>query len=176
MKSNIGIFPVPALPGAKYPKILSGGPNNDYVIFKNTKYPEQAMELVKFLVSTKVQEMALDQGFGQLPDNAAYVAGPSLKTVDPVLAETYQYIRVQHYQLAEAFDNIMPGSIDSYWYQTNSGVFGGSLSPSVCGQEPRTTRAELPGHFEQLTIVPRQATFASWMPEARSADRVCLPL
>jgi raffinose/stachyose/melibiose transport system substrate-binding protein len=130
MKPNIGIFPVPALPGAKYPKILSGGPNNDYVIFKNTKYPEQAMDLVKYLVSTKVQEMALDQGFGQLPDNTAYVAGPSLKTVDPVLAETYQYIRVQHYQLAEAFDNIMPGSIDSYWYQTNSGVFGGSLSPS----------------------------------------------
>ena len=23
----------------------------------------------------------------------------------------------------------MPGSIDSYWYQTNNGVFSGSLSP-----------------------------------------------
>jgi raffinose/stachyose/melibiose transport system substrate-binding protein len=130
MKTNVGIFPVPALPGAKFPKILSGGPNNDYVIFKNTKYPAQAMQLVKFLVSPQVQEMALDQGFGQLPDNTTYVAGATLQKVDPVLAQTYQYIRVKHYGLAEAFDNIMPGSIDSYWYQTNSGVFGGSLSPS----------------------------------------------
>ena len=130
MKYNVGIFPVPALPGAKYPKILSGGPNNDYVIFKNTKYPAQAMQLVKFLVSRQVQVMALQQGFGQLPNNSSYVAGATLQQIDPVLAETYHYIRVDHYMLAEAFDNIMPGSIDSYWYQTNSGVFGGSLSPS----------------------------------------------
>jgi hypothetical protein len=37
---------------------------------------------------------------------------------------------VDHYALGEAFDNIMPGTIDSYWYQTNSAVFGGSLSPT----------------------------------------------
>lgn len=88
------------------------------------------MQLVKFLVSPQVQEMALNQGFGQLPDNTTYVAGATLQKIDPVLAQTYQYIRIKHYGLAEAFDNIMPGSIDSYWYQTNSGVFGGSLSPS----------------------------------------------
>ena len=131
MKHNIGIFPVPALPGARYPKVLSGGPNNDYVIFKSTKHPAQAMQLVKFLVSPRVQSMALSQGFGQLPDNASYVAGPSLAKIDPVLYQTYQYIRVKHYLLAEAFDNIMPGSVDSYWYQTNSGVFGGSLNASA---------------------------------------------
>lgn len=130
MKNNIGIFPVPALPGARYPKILSGGPNNDYVIFKTTKHPAQAMELVKFLTSPQVQTMALNQGFGQLPNNSSYVGGASLRAVDPVLYQTYQYIRVKHYALAEAFDNIMPGSVSSYWYQTNSGVFGGTLSPA----------------------------------------------
>ena len=83
------------------------------MIFKNTKYPAQAMQLVKFLVSPQVQEMALDQGFGQLPDNTTYVAGATLQKIDPVLAQTYEYIRVKHYGLAEAFDNIMPGSIDS---------------------------------------------------------------
>lgn len=149
MKNNIGIFPVPALPGVKYPKILSGGPNNDYVIFKTTKHPIQAMELVKFLSSSNVQTMALNQGFGQLPDNSSYVAGASLKKIDPVLYQTYQYIRVKHYALAEAFDNIMPGSVSSYWYQTNSGVFGGTLSPvsaaSSLEQQERTYLATANG-------------------------------
>lgn len=130
MKNNIGIFPVPALPGAMYPKVLSGGPQLDYVIFKSTKYPKQAMALIKFLVSPQVQTMSLDQGFGQIPNNASYVAGPALQKLDPVLYQMYQFQRTQHYVLAEAFDNIMPGSICTYWYSTNTGVFSGSLSPS----------------------------------------------
>ena len=37
---------------------------------------------------------------------------------------------MKHYAPNEAFDNIMPGTVCSYWYQTNNGVFSGSLSPS----------------------------------------------
>jgi raffinose/stachyose/melibiose transport system substrate-binding protein len=129
-KTKLGIFPVPALAGSKYTKSLSGGPNNVYVVFKNTKHAAQALKLVKFLVSAPIQVLALNGGFGQLPNNSSYVAGDSLTKLDPILAQTYNYIRVQHYPLFEAFDNIMPGSIDSYWYQTNTGVFGGSLSPT----------------------------------------------
>lgn len=127
---KLGIFPVPSLPGARYTRSLSGGPNNAYVIFKNTTHPHQAAKLVEFLTSPKVQEMAVNDGFGQLPNNSSYKAGQSLQKVDPILAETYKYIRTEHYKLFEAFDNIMPGSIDSYWYQTNTGVFGGSLKPA----------------------------------------------
>jgi raffinose/stachyose/melibiose transport system substrate-binding protein len=129
--AKVGIFPVPALPGSTYPNTLSGGPNNSYVIFKNTQHPQQAMKLVTFLTSPTVQKLAVNGGLGQLPNNRAYVAAPSLAKKDPILAQTYNFIRVKHYMLAEAFDNIMPGSIDSYWYQTNSGAFGGSLSPSA---------------------------------------------
>ena len=35
---NVGLFPVPVLAGSKYTKSLSGGPNNSYVIFKNSKH------------------------------------------------------------------------------------------------------------------------------------------
>ena len=45
---------------------------------------------------------------------------------------------MQHYTLGEAFDNIMPGTICSYWYQTNSAVFGGSLSPASAASSMQT--------------------------------------
>lgn len=128
MGSNVGIFPVPTLPGSKYPNVLSGGPNNDWVIFKNAKNVPQAVKFVKFLVSPKVQEMAIGQ-LGQLPDNTSYAPSASLAETQPLLAQAYYYIRVRHYVLAEAWDNVLPGSIDSYWYQTNNGVFSGSLGP-----------------------------------------------
>lgn len=131
LKSNLGLFPVPPLPGARYPKELSGGPNNEYSIAKTTKHPVQAMEYVKFMASTKVQQMALEGGFGQLPNNISFKAPSDLAKLHPVLSQVYKYIKVDHYGLAEAWDNIMPGSIDSYWYKTNTAVFGGSLSPKA---------------------------------------------
>lgn len=134
---NVGLFPVPALPGSRYTKFLSGGPNDDYVIFKNTKHAAQAEKLIQFLASLKVQKMALNQD-GALPNNVAYKAGPSLYKSNPLLAAESKYIQVQHYQLFEAFDNVMPGSIDSYWYQTNNGVFGGSLSPASAASSLNT--------------------------------------
>jgi raffinose/stachyose/melibiose transport system substrate-binding protein len=132
LKGNLGLFPVPPLPGAKYPKVLSGGPNNEYSIAKNTKYPQQAMEFVKFMVSPKIQEMALAGGFGQLPNLTSYQLPKTLS--DPVLAQVYKFIDVEHYGLAEAWDNVLPGSIDSYWYKTNTAVFGGSLTPGAAAQ------------------------------------------
>src|SRR5579875_3598172 len=75
---------------------------------------------------------------GALPNNLAYKAGPALYKTNPLLAAESKYIQVQHYKLFEAFDNVMPGSIDSYWYQTNNGVFGGSLSPASAASSLNT--------------------------------------
>ena len=50
-KTNVGLFPVPTLPGSRYPRVLSGGPNNSYVIFKTTKHIADDMKLIKFLTS-----------------------------------------------------------------------------------------------------------------------------
>jgi raffinose/stachyose/melibiose transport system substrate-binding protein len=127
--SNVGIFPVPVLPGSEYPKSLSGGPNNAYSIFKTSKYVADDIKLIKFLTSLQVQELSVGE-LGQLPNNVSFTPSASFQAQQPLLTEQYKYINVDHYALGEAFDNIMPGTICSYWYQTNSAVFGGTLSPS----------------------------------------------
>jgi len=127
--SNVGLFPIPVLPGSQFQHSLSGGPNNSYVVFKNSKYVADDIKLIKFLTTLKVQELSVDE-LGQLPNNVSFQPSASFKTSQPLLTSQYQYIQVDHYSLGEAFDNIMPGTICSYWYQTNSAVFGGSLSPT----------------------------------------------
>jgi hypothetical protein len=76
----------------------------------------------------KVQELSV-QELGQLPNNVSFTASPAFAAAQPLLTELNTYIKTDHYALDEAFDNVMPGSIDSYWYQTNNGVFSGALSP-----------------------------------------------
>lgn len=125
---NVGLFPVPVLPGSKYMKSLSGGPNNSYVIFKNSKHVADDVKLIKFLTSLKVQLLSANE-LGQLPNIVGFSPSASFAKAQPLLTQLSTYINTDHYNLFEAFDNIMPGSIDSYWYQTNNGVFSGSLSP-----------------------------------------------
>ena len=36
----------------------------------------------------------------------------------------------------------MPGSIDSYWYQTNNGVFSGALSPPSAAAQHATQMSQ----------------------------------
>jgi raffinose/stachyose/melibiose transport system substrate-binding protein len=127
--SNVGLFPIPVLPGSQFPKSLSGGPNNSYVVFKSSKYVADDIKLIKFLTTLQVQELSVNE-LGQLPNNVSFAPSASFQAQQPLLTAQYKYIQVDHYALGEAFDNIMPGTIDSYWYQTNSAVFGGSLSPS----------------------------------------------
>ena len=127
--SNVGIFPIPVLPGSEFTKSLSGGPNNSYVVFKNSKHVADDIKLIKFLTTLKVQEQSVNE-LGQLPNNVSFTPSASFQAQQPLLTAQYKYINVDHYALGEAFDNIMPGTICSYWYQTNSGVFGGTLSPS----------------------------------------------
>jgi raffinose/stachyose/melibiose transport system substrate-binding protein len=126
--SNVGIFPIPVLPGSEFTKSLSGGPNNSYVVFKNSKHVADDIKLIKFLTTLKVQEQSVNE-LGQLPNNVSFTPSASFQAQQPLLTAQYKYINVNHYALGEAFDNIMPGTICSYWYQTNSGVFGGTLSP-----------------------------------------------
>ena len=125
---NVGLFPVPVLSGSKYMKSLSGGPNNAYVIFKNSKNVAADVKLIKFLTSPTVQGLSV-QELGQLPNNTSFKADAAFAAAQPLLTDLSTYINTLHYQLFEAFDNVMPGSINSYWYQTNNGVFSGALSP-----------------------------------------------
>ncbi len=126
--SNVGLFPVPVLPGSLYTKSLSGGPNNSYVIFKNSKNVAADVKLIQFLTSPTVQDLSV-QELGQLPNNTSFKATAAFAKSQPLLTDLSTYINTDHYNLFEAFDNVMPGSICSYWYQTNNGVFAGSLSP-----------------------------------------------
>jgi len=128
-KNNVGMFPVPTLPGSEYPRVLSGGPNNSYVIFKTSTHIADDVKLIEFLTSPAVQEMSVNE-LGQLPNNVSFTPSAAFQAQQPLLTAQYKYINVDHYALGEAFDNIMPGTICSYWYQTNSAVFGGTLSPS----------------------------------------------
>jgi len=127
LKSNVGLFPVPALPGSKYPKALSGGPNNAYVIFKTSKHVADDVKLIKFLTSKTVQDNSINE-LGQLPNIVGWTAPSGFNAAQPLLADLNTFINKDHYTLMEAFDNVMPGSIDNYWYQTNTGVFAGTLS------------------------------------------------
>jgi raffinose/stachyose/melibiose transport system substrate-binding protein len=127
-KDNVGLFPVPTLPGSQNPKVLSGGPNNSYVIFKTSTHIADDIKLIKFLTSPTVQQLSVNE-LGQLPNNTSFKTTPAFDAQQPLLATVYDYIKA-HYVLSEAFDNVMPGSICSYWYQTNAGVFSGTLSPS----------------------------------------------
>jgi raffinose/stachyose/melibiose transport system substrate-binding protein len=125
--SNVGLFPVPPLTGSTYPKSLSGGPNNSYVIFKNSTHVADDVKLIKFLTTLPVQLLSVHE-LGQLPNNVGFQTTKSFAAAQPLLTELSTYINTDHYTLDEAFDNIMPGSICSYWYQTNNGVFSGALS------------------------------------------------
>ena len=69
-KSNVGLFPVPTLPGSKYPKVLSGGPNNSYVVFKTTKHITDDMKLIKFLTSPEARDEIVKSGLDPIPAGA----------------------------------------------------------------------------------------------------------
>lgn len=125
---NVGLFPVPVLPGGLYTKSLSGGPNNSYVVFKNSTHQKEAVELIKYLTNLDIQKASVDE-LGQLPNNKSFVPDAAFIAAQPLLNQIYQYVNVQHYTLNEAFDNIMPGTVMNYWYHTNSAVFGGTTSP-----------------------------------------------
>ena len=71
--SNVGLFPIPVLPGSEFTKSLSGGPNNSYVVFKNSKYVADDIKLIKFLTTLKVQELSVNE-LGQLPNNVSFTA------------------------------------------------------------------------------------------------------
>jgi ABC-type glycerol-3-phosphate transport system substrate-binding protein len=127
---NVGLFPVPALSGSKYPKSLSGGPNNAYVIFKSSKHEAADVKLIKFLTSPVVQEESVAE-LGDLPNNVSFKVTPAFSAAQPLLGELGTYILKDHYQLFEAFDNVMPGSIDTFWYSETAGVFSGALTPQA---------------------------------------------
>lgn len=135
-KKNVGLFPIPHLRGSKYPKGFSGGPNNAYVIFKTSKHVKADIKLLKFLTSLKVQENSIGQ-LGQIPNNVSFRPNAAFKKDQPLLAQVYRYLK-KGYKQYEAFDNVMPGSIDTYWYKTNNGVFGGTLSPKAAGASIQT--------------------------------------
>jgi raffinose/stachyose/melibiose transport system substrate-binding protein len=134
--SNVGLFPVPGLPGSEYPKAFSGGPNNSYVIFKTSKHVADDIKLIQFLTTLKVQEESINE-LGQLPNLASFTPSAAFEKQQPLLDQLDTYIK-QGYYLAEAFDNIMPGSVCNYWYNTNNGVFSGSLSPSSAAASMQT--------------------------------------
>ena len=135
-KNNVGLFPIPVLPGSKFRKAFSGGPNNAYVIFKSSKHVLADLKLIKFLTSLKVQEQSLN-ALGQIPNNASFHPTASFDKQQPLLAQVYSYLK-KGYKQYEAFDNVMPGSIDTYWYKTNNGVFGGTLSPASAAASIQT--------------------------------------
>ena len=138
--TNVGLFPVPLLKGSKYPQSLSGGPNNSYVIFKNSKNVAADVKLIKFLTTPQVQNLSVKE-LGQLPNNVGFSANAAFAKAQPLLTDLSTYINKDHYILFEAFDNVMPGSIDSYWYQTNNGVFAGSLSPASAASSMQSQMA-----------------------------------
>lgn len=127
--TNVGLFPVPTLPGSKFAQGLSGGPNNAYVVFKTSKHLPEVTKLLEYLTSLPVQLNSVDE-LGQLPNNVSFKPDAAFAKSQPLLNDIAYWILTKHYTLGEAFDNIMPGTVMGYWYQTNSGVFGGSLSPA----------------------------------------------
>lgn len=135
--NNVGLFPVPVLAGSQFPQSLSGGPNNSYVVFKNTKNLTDDIKLLKYLTTEQVQVNSVDE-LGQLPNNVSFTPSAQFQTQQPLLTSIYDYVLVKKYALGEAFDNIMPGTVCSYWYQTNSGVFGGSISPASAATSMQT--------------------------------------
>lgn len=135
-KNNVGLFPIPVLPGSKFHKVFSGGPNNAYVVFKTSKDVKDCIQLIKFLTSLKVQVASINQ-LGQIPNNVSFRPTAAFDKQQPLLAQVYSYLK-KGYKQYEAFDNVMPGSIDTYWYKTNNGVFGGSLSPTSAAESIQT--------------------------------------
>jgi raffinose/stachyose/melibiose transport system substrate-binding protein len=138
--TNVGLFPVPLLAGSKYPTSLSGGPNNSYVIFKKSAHVAADVKLIKFLTTAAVQNLSVKE-LGQLPNNVGFSPSAAFAASQPLLTNLSTYINKDHYTLFEAFDNVMPGSIDSYWYQTNNGVFAGSLSPKSAASSMQSQMA-----------------------------------
>lgn len=76
-----GIAPMPAGPAGAF--TFFGG--SHLTVFKNTKYPEQAWELIKFL-STEEAQIAYSQASGQLPALKSALQSETL-TSDPNMAQ-----------------------------------------------------------------------------------------
>ena len=91
-----------------------------------------------------MQEQSVNE-LGQLPNNVSFTPSAAFDAAAaPAGLACTSYIK-QHYVLSEAFDNVMPGSICSYWYQTNSGVFARHAEPVQRRGQHAVPDAELPG-------------------------------
>ncbi len=80
--SKVGLFPVPVLPGSQFPKSLSGGPNNSYVVFKASKNIADDVKLIKFLTSLQVQQLSVDE-LAQLPNNTSFTPSAQFQASQP---------------------------------------------------------------------------------------------
>ena len=73
--ANVGVFPVPRLPGSQYAPFIDAGPNSGWGITKWTKDTAGAWAYIKWMESKEAQ--SLGWSMGRLIPNNAQVATPS---------------------------------------------------------------------------------------------------
>ena len=83
--ANVGVFPVPRLPGSQYPPFVDAGPNSGWGITKWTSDTAGAWDYIKWMESTPAQNLMWKLGH-LIPNNSDAVTPTANPAIESVLA------------------------------------------------------------------------------------------
>lgn len=128
---GVGVFPIPMLADAKYPKAVAGGPNVAVSITKYTKNLDAAKKFLNFLAEPEVIDQYVKL-FQTEPSNS--------KSADQSVI-TNPYLKAETAFVADAdadvfpFDSVMPQSVIDLFYRLDGTTFTGQTSAEDAVQQ-----------------------------------------
>jgi raffinose/stachyose/melibiose transport system substrate-binding protein len=125
MGDNVGVFPIPVMEGAKFPKTAAGGPNTAISITNYSEKQEEAKEFLNFLAQPEIIDMYVEMTQTEASNSAS--ADPSVIT-NPLLQQEAEFLKDSD-AVVFPFDNVMPQALIDLFYRVNATTFLGTTSP-----------------------------------------------
>ena len=127
LKDDLGMMKIPSLTAdAKYPGTIVGGPGQCYVVTSYSKYPDQAVKFMKFLISKEEEETKITQrehGTGATPYK--YVS-PDVFT-DPFSKQLQEFSKDS--LLIPWMDNQLPAEVAAEFYRLSPLLLSAKMTP-----------------------------------------------
>ncbi|MBE5968464.1 MAG: extracellular solute-binding protein [Lachnospiraceae bacterium] len=132
---KLGVFNYPVIEGAKgsASEILGGG--NGYSISASTKYPEESMELVKYLTD---QEYAQD-----MSDSSGITTGVKGVVIKDEKLKLMEDLLVNSSYMQNFYDQFLPPALGNLHKQTTYDLFGLTTTPEKAASDMEALAQEL---------------------------------
>ncbi|WP_240415259.1 extracellular solute-binding protein [Paenibacillus periandrae] len=135
-EKKVGMFPFPAIPGGKGKVTdLVGGVSPVFSIAAKTKYPAEAVELVKALTSKELAQQMADQASTISAVKGVTYSDPFAKELNDMLGKATS--------MQTFYDQTLPAELAELHKDTTQNLFGNSMTPAAAAKEMETKAKEV---------------------------------